>query len=218
MATTATDRAAPVDNTKHSHDAKIDLRRRVLEHVEPAHVFDAFCGLGEMYRGAWKDAASYVGCDERPWDPKDERRRFVADNRRVLRCLDLSAFNVFDFDAYGGPWEQLVILAARRRWRAGEVGAIVLTDGSTRKTRLGQGSHALNALIGTKTLAAFGVSLSSANDMADVALRAWYRRAGVVPRKAWIAKASAGDNGGMPAMRYTAVVFEGRGESSTRAS
>lgn len=201
---------APVDNTKKSHGAKVELRLRVLEHVTPAHVFDAFCGLGEMYRGAWKNAASYVGCDERPWDPKDERRRFVADNRRVLRAIDLHAFNVFDLDAYGGPWEQLHIIAARRTWKTGERGAVILTDGSTRKTRLGQGSHAMNSLVGAKTLRAFGVSLKSSASMADAALRAWYARAGVVPKKSWMAQSLGGDNGGSPGMRYTAVVFEGK--------
>jgi hypothetical protein len=46
---------------------------------------------------------------------------FCADNTRVLRAIDLSRFSIFDFDAYGSPWVQAVILADRRRVARGAI-------------------------------------------------------------------------------------------------
>jgi hypothetical protein len=65
-----------------------------------------------MWTHVWREAAGYVGCDLK-WFA-DERCCYVADNRRVLRCADLSSFTCFDLDAYGSPWEQALIVAARR--------------------------------------------------------------------------------------------------------
>jgi hypothetical protein len=36
-------------------EKKIELRRHVLEHVNPARVFEGFCGLGDMWQGAWRE-------------------------------------------------------------------------------------------------------------------------------------------------------------------
>ena len=68
-----------------------------------------------MWREVWHEAAAYVGCDLKWY--RDERLAYVADNRRVLRAIDLKPFNVFDFDAWGAPWEQVLILIARRPLR-----------------------------------------------------------------------------------------------------
>jgi hypothetical protein len=35
-------------------------------------------------------------------------------NWRVMRAIDLAPINVFDFDGWGEPWEQVIMLAARR--------------------------------------------------------------------------------------------------------
>jgi hypothetical protein len=102
-----------VDNHAHSAADKAEIRRLVLEAVGPgSRVFDAFAGTGQMFAKAWKGAGGYVGCDMR--FVRDDRTAFVADNRRVLRAIDLAPFNVFDLDAYGSPWEQVLIIAARR--------------------------------------------------------------------------------------------------------
>jgi hypothetical protein len=45
---------------------------------------------------------------------------FCADNRHVMRAIDLAPFSIFDLDSYGSPWVQAIILADRRRVDAGE--------------------------------------------------------------------------------------------------
>jgi len=149
------DRWEAVDNKYTS--TKVDIRRRVLEVLTPeaAHVFDAFAGTGIMYGYVWRHAARYVGCDER-WH-RDARSCYVADNRRVLRCLDLAAFNCFDLDAYGSPWEQVAIVVARRPPLAvGERLGLVLTDGSWSAYRTGKIPPGLQGLSGVPTVRSLG--------------------------------------------------------------
>jgi hypothetical protein len=123
--------------------AKATLRRNVMNAVgaDQAHVFDAFAGDGGMYRAVWHDAASYVGCDL--VFHRDDRPAFVGDNRRVLRCLELADFNVFDLDAYGCPWEQAYIIAKRRKLRPGETIGLTITEGQAMKLKFGGMSNAL---------------------------------------------------------------------------
>lgn len=136
-----------VDNNPQAERAKVTIRRNVMTALgEPARVFDAFAGEGGMYRQVWREAAHYVGCDMR--FVRDERLAFVADNRRVLRAIDLTAFNVFDFDAYGSPWEQLYIVAARRPLRGGETVGVVITDGQGLQMKMGSVSTAFSLLAG----------------------------------------------------------------------
>ncbi len=136
--------------------AKVALRRFVLDHINPARVFDAFCGTGAMYDGAWKDAADYLGCDSRDWSIHDLQAppRYWCDNRLALRCTDLHRFNIFDLDAYGDPWPQAMIIAARRSWQPKERGALVITDGNALKTRWGRPGGTLAGLLGVDRLAA----------------------------------------------------------------
>lgn len=121
---------AKVDNNPQARRAKALIRTNVLEALgaEHARVFDAFAGAGGMYDEVWKRAAGYTGCDER-WH-HDSRLMFVADNRRVLRAIDLVSFNLFDLDAYGSPWEQAIIVADRRHVAGGELLGLVLTEGA----------------------------------------------------------------------------------------
>jgi hypothetical protein len=124
-----------VDNAHAGWKAKVEIRQLVLAALEPdrTSVFDAFAGAGLMFSEVWRHAARYVGCDEQ-WH-RDDRCCFVADNRRVMRCIDLAPFNCFDLDAYGSPWEQAVILATRRpRLKPGERIGLVITEGSHLRT------------------------------------------------------------------------------------
>ena len=140
-------RMAQRDNAASATSAKVRLRDMVLAAIGAgeAHVFDAYAGEGAMFAAVWSKAASYVGCDLKPFWPAD-RRAFVADNKRVLRVLDLSAFTVFDLDAYGCPWAQVTIIAARRRLRPGELLALVITDGTTLALQMNSMSTALAQL------------------------------------------------------------------------
>ena len=55
-------RARPSRNQNHPSGlaSKGEMRRNVLAEISPAHVFDAFCGDGVMYRQAWHAAAAAV--------------------------------------------------------------------------------------------------------------------------------------------------------------
>lgn len=102
------------DNNPAAFTAKVMIRRNVLSTVgKDSAVFDAFGGTGKMYSEVWKDAGSYTGCDMKP--QRDSRLMFCADNRRVMRAIDLTSFNVIDLDSYGSPWEQAIIIAELRR-------------------------------------------------------------------------------------------------------
>jgi hypothetical protein len=190
------------DNNPAAKAAKLDLRKRVLSEVRPASVLDLFCGTGEMYAGAWRNAESYAGCDERTWQVTDPPR-FVADNLRLMRCLDLQSFNVFDFDAYGSPWSQIAILAALRRWGPGERGAIVLTDGSSLKLRWGAVPRSMATMAGLSGIQ--GVpSMSGVHELMGLALFGFVKRAKVNPVRMWQAEGR-----GRAQVVYLAMVFEG---------
>lgn len=152
-----------VNNHSRSLPDKILIRQHLLNAMDQPSVLDCFAGSGKMYREVWRSANRYVGCD-RQWFC-DERKAFVCDNRRLLRSLDLQAFNIFDLDAYGSPWEQALIIAARRRLSAGETIAFALTDGSSLKLRMGGTPSAL------KEISGMSGHLDGASQMQDDILR-----------------------------------------------
>lgn len=125
--------------------AKAEIRSNVLQAIgaEQAHVFDAFGGDGGMFRAVWHQAASYVGCDNEVFNKSDDRLAYVADNRRLMRCIDLDQFNVFDLDAHGSPWEVAFLMIARRKVQPGERIGIVITEGQGMKMDMGGMSFAL---------------------------------------------------------------------------
>lgn len=182
--------------------AKVSMRRNVLDAIgrDRARVFDAYAGPGAMYDGAWNEAAQYTGCDEE-WF-RDERRVFVADNQLVLRALDLGAFNVFDLDAFGSPWECATIIAARRKASPGELIGLCLTDGSGLRLKLSGVPHALARLAGV------GGNVKLANRgheaMFNRALDVVSERMRARVVKRWRAVDTA-----RAAMRYESIVMEG---------
>jgi len=131
------------NSTPAATHAKIDIRGRVLGRIgaKEARVFDAFAGDGAMHRAVWGEAAECVGCDIKFYP--DARMNFVADNLRLMRAIDLSRFNVFDFDAYGSPWEAIYIMAHRRPLAPGERIGVCLTEGQGMKLKMGGMSRAL---------------------------------------------------------------------------
>jgi hypothetical protein len=138
------------NNHPASRDAKIALRAAVLDAIgeDQARVFDAFAGEGQMHAAVWHRAASYTGCDLEFY--RDDRLAFVADNLRVLRAVDLGQFNVFDLDAYGSPWHQALIVAARRPVEPGETIGLILTEGSGLTIKMSGMPTALRILTGFK--------------------------------------------------------------------
>lgn len=195
-------KGAKVDNAERGFKAKIEIRRNVLAAIGEAHVFDAFAGEGRMFAHVWKDAASYVGCDL-AWHP-DRRLAYVADNRRVLRCLDLRRFNLFDLDAYGSPWEQAYIIARRRPVRQGETVGLVLTEGTGLKLKLGGWPKALLAVTGLSGRPAGGAKNQDETIM--LAVRNLAGMMGCEVQRLWRARGATGS-----AMRYLGLVLVGRG-------
>jgi hypothetical protein len=198
-------RIEKVDNHALSMPDKVELRRKVLAEVQ-APVFDGFAGSGEMFRRVWTEAPGYVGCDLR-WFPQDPRPAFVADNRRVLRCFDLQAFGIFDLDAYGSPWEQAAIIAARRKVRPRERIGLCLTDGSNLKLKMGDAPKAMAWLAGLMPRA---VGLAQSHDeLVERAVSGLCRRMTSRPVHLWRARGKSAAR-----VLYLGLVIEGLTEAS----
>lgn len=193
-------RGVKTHNNARGKAAKVALRERLLDAIGPdrARVFDAFAGKGEMHRAVWSRAAGYVGCDLE-WH-RDARRVFVADNRTVMRAVDLAPHNVFDLDAFGSPWEQMLILGDRRPWREGEPVAIALTEGEGLKLNMGGVPRALAQLAGVPTRLPHANRM--ADELADAALRAWLARTGTRLVRHW----RTAERTGGSQMRYSALL------------
>ena len=191
---------AKVDNHVRSAPDKIEIRRNVLGEVG-ATVFDAFAGAGHMYRAVWKDAPGYVGCDKR-WFPKDDRLAYVSDNLRVLRAIDLKPFGIFDLDAYGSPWEQAFVVAARRPVKPGERIGFCLTDGSSIKLKMGGAPIAMAQLAGLNPKA---VGLAGSHDeVIERALHGLAARMRCTLTRLWRARGTSAAK-----VIYLGVVMEG---------
>jgi hypothetical protein len=183
--------------------AKVEIRREVVVALDaPARVFEAYAGAGGLWRAIWRDAAeAYVGCDVKWY--QDERRAFVADNRRVLRAIDLAAFNVFDLDAYGSPWEQAVIIAARRKVAAAERVGLIVTEGLGTGYKNGVVPHAVTELIGARNRTLAGAALNARRaDMHKLIFAELAARMGARVERFWKAEGKTGAG-----MAYMGVVM-----------
>jgi hypothetical protein len=203
-----------VDNASRGKSAKIAIRQTVADAIGgPVHVFEAFAGTGELYRAVWqRRAASYAGCDLRYF--RDGRRVFVADNRRVLRAIDLAAFNVFDLDAYGSPWEQAMIITARRTLKPGERIGIVVTEGNGLNYKNGIIPHAVNELIGLRHAMTPGRALNRRR--AEVQERIWQAlavRLGATLERLWRAQGVSGQS-----VAYMGAVLRGNPQAQAASA
>ena len=191
------------DNNPQAFKAKVAIRRHVLEAVgTDCGVFDAFAGSGQMYSEVWKGAARYTGCDLKLH--RDGRMMFCADNRRVLRAIDLQQFTVFDLDAYGSPWQQAIIIADNRRVEPGERLGIVITEGAGFSYKSNIVPQAIAILTGLRTGI---VGLSKKQDaVIDRAIAGLARRMSCTIEKRWQAEGKTGAS-----MRYIGLLFRGKG-------
>lgn len=191
-----------VDNHPARAHAKVALRRWMIGAIGATElrVFDGFAGSGAMYRAAWHQAAAYTGCDLRHFG--GDRRAFVGDNCRVLRAIDLAAFNVFDLDAYGSPWRQATIIAARRTLAPGERVGFVFTDGAPMRARFGAIETSLAAMAGVEPNLT-GMSLQWRTLTARAVTKLAKRMGGAV------VEFRAADTGSKPIL-YSAALIEGR--------
>lgn len=204
------------DNSKAAENAKTRIREMVLAAIgaENARVFDAFAGEGAMYRAVWHGAAEYLGCDKpkstQPWPLpagflEDERKIYVGDNRRVLRCIDLSRFNIYDCDSWGSPWEALYIIAARRPLAPDERFGLCITEGLGLKMNMGGTSKALAKLAGIKTnMPGMG---AARNDLIERALRRIVEMMHASVERRWQADGNKGSR-----VTYMGLVLRGDAE------
>ncbi len=191
------------DNAVRALPAKIEIRNNVLAAIgaDKASVFDGFSGEGRLYDLVWHKAARYCGCDLK-WFP-DNRLAYVADNCRVLRAIDLSPFNIFDFDAYGSCWTQVLITIARRPLVKGEKLGLCLTEGTSLKLRFGSLPYALAQLCGLNPHLA-GAAQGS-DDIMERAIASMARRFNARILRRWEAHGVSGAR-----MRYYGLILEGQ--------
>ena len=112
---------------------KIELRRRLIEALGgPAscRVLETHSGPGIMRRGAYSGAREWIGIDTDIEAPGAVHY----DSTLVLRAIDLSAFNLFDVDAFGSPWHHVWLVSQRRRLVAGERLGLAMTNGAASQT------------------------------------------------------------------------------------
>jgi hypothetical protein len=194
------------DNNHLALPAKLEIRDNVLAAIGEANavVFDGFAGEGMLYDHVWSKARRYVGCDLKWY--RDDRELYVADSRKILRAIDLTQFNIFDFDPYGSPWEHVIILCARRPVAAGERLGITLTEGSRVDLQYGNFSAALGNLIGVRgTAKASGMARDKAYDqIIDRAVLATAKRLNCRIVHRWQANPTA-----TTFVRYIGLVLEG---------
>lgn len=191
------------DNHPKSEADKAEIRRLVLAEIPDARVFEAFAGTGKMHGKVWSKADHYVGCDLRLIH--DDRLAFVADNRRVLRAIDLNAFNVFDLDAYGSPWEQALIVAARRNVAKGELVGMCITEGSGLFILQGGIPRAMAQIAGIK--GKLGGGHREQDTLKERAIQGLARRMRCEIVKRWEARGHTGAK-----MLYAGLVLRGKGE------
>lgn len=201
------------NNNPRAFAAKVTVRRNVLAAMSgPANVFDAFAGDGEMYSAVWREAFAYTGCDMKR--ARDNRLMFCADNRRVLRAIELAAFNVFDLDAYGSPWEQAIIIADRRRVAPGELIGIAVTEGNGFALKSNVMPIAIRILSGLRPGI---VGLSRKQDsVIDRTIAGLAKRMRCTVAKRWQAEGRTGAS-----MRYIGIVLRGNatdGASQTQVA
>jgi len=196
------------DNNPQAHDAKVKLRELVMAQIPVPKVFDAFAGSGAMYSAVWRKAQSYTGCDQKP--QSDERLMFCCDNRRVLRAIDLAPFNVFDLDAYGFPWEQAIIIAARRPIASGELIGFCFTEAGGIMYKSNGVPNAVTMLAGIK---AGSVGLGRArHQLFEKTLAGFLKmtQCDVVKRWQAVAKLTANGKASGNQTIYCGVVLRGR--------
>jgi hypothetical protein len=103
--------------TENSHlRTKVRLRLELIDKIgkNKIHVLDAFAGQGLVWKEIQRQRPDLqittVGIEKRKYvNP----HVIMGDNRKAMKGMDLTAFDIIDLDAFGCPWEQLTIAAER---------------------------------------------------------------------------------------------------------
>ena len=94
---------------------KQSLRAYYTSDLNEVNVLDCFCGKSEVWEGV--PCTKYIGIDKE----KTKKINYHGDNRKWLKVLDLSNFNVIDLDAYGIPYSQLEIIFSNKTLKKGTI-------------------------------------------------------------------------------------------------
>lgn len=123
----------------------------------------------------------------------------------MYRRVWCGAFNLFDLDPFGSPWERAMLIAARRPLAAGERIGIALTEGSGIAIKVGALPAALRALTEIARGAAFKCDAAGLRALHMRALRGLAAR---MEAEIVACRGAAGKSGAM--VQYYAVLLEGR--------
>jgi len=103
--------------TENSHlRTKVRLRLELIDQIgkDKIHVLDAFAGQGLVWKEIQRQRPDLqittVGIEKRKYVNPNV---IMGDNRKAMKGMDLTAFDIIDLDAFGCPWEQLAIAAER---------------------------------------------------------------------------------------------------------
>lgn len=96
---------------------KINFRKKMLNDfaLKSPNVLDVFAGKNKIWEKI--DHGRYFGIEKE----KNKGKNLHADNLKVLPSLDLSGFDVVDFDAYGCPIDQMKAFLKNGTFRRGVI-------------------------------------------------------------------------------------------------
>jgi len=103
--------------TENSHlRTKLRIRKQAVELIgkDSVNVLDAYAGEGVVWNRMRREMPDVkfttLGIEKRKYLSPSV---IMGDNRKVMKGLDLTQFDLIDLDAFGCPWEQLTIAAQR---------------------------------------------------------------------------------------------------------
>jgi len=101
--------------TENSHlRTKVRIRLEAIERLGKTdlYVLDAFAGKGLVWKEIKRQrpdlTISTLGIEKRKYINPEV---IMGDNRKEMKGMDLSVFDLIDLDAFGCPWEQLKLCA-----------------------------------------------------------------------------------------------------------
>ena len=101
------------DNANISH--KVYLRKQATKDLKELRVLDCYAGENRIWKNF--DCKKDYGIEK----VKGKGTNLNADNQRVLASLDLSEFNVIDFDSYGVPAAVICLMFQNQTLQKGTV-------------------------------------------------------------------------------------------------
>lgn len=99
--------------TKHSShsEEKIELRVDAINKIQTSeiNVLDAFHAEGELWKAVRERVTKTITITGIEVDKEKKSKEFVinGDNKKMLKVIDISVYDVIDLDAYTSPYEQI---------------------------------------------------------------------------------------------------------------